>query len=100
MHRAHRSLRQQRFNPRARAGRDASSLISKFHGLLRFNPRARAGRDSAERLLDATCCSGFNPRARAGRDRPSLRDVMSCQRVSIHAPARGATYSSTFYASA
>ena len=34
---------------------------------------------------------GFNPRAREGRDAAMERDL-DRQRVSIHAPARGATF--------
>ena len=55
-----------------------------------FNPRAREGRDHnvGSSSLHSIC---FNPRAREGRD---LRDAGSTgqQEVSIHAPARGATY--------
>ena len=76
------------FNPRARAGRDGSSP-----GIMTitvsFNPRARAGRDMSSRTrLELLGC--FNPRARAGRDK-SHPIHRACKRVSIHAPARGAT---------
>ena len=57
----------------------------------RFNPRAREGRDPSP-------CSGasrkdrrFNPRAREGRDRKQIAVFKMVVRVSIHAPARGAT---------
>ena len=55
-----------------------------------FNPRARAGRDLRRPLLFLRL-QRFNPRARAGRDR---FDGILClrRRVSIHAPARGATH--------
>ena len=77
-----------------------------------FNPRARAGRDNRPRLRAAErdC---FNPRARAGRDQRRIaialeeqlfqstrprgarlllaQDQRATGRVSIHAPARGAT---------
>ena len=99
------------FNPRARAGRDAARRYSTIAASC-FNPRARAGRDaSLASSGDASHC--FNPRARAGRDttthlqvvvqemfqstRPrGARRVMAwtieaSDRVSIHAPARGAT---------
>ena len=57
-----------------------------------FNPRARAGRDlSPDRSGRCIPCC-FNPRARAGRD----CTVFACHgfdsQVSIHAPARGATF--------
>ena len=97
------------FNPRARAGRDghmAQSVMTEavsIHAPARgatpscvgrarpdgFNPRARAGRDPhvGVELGDD---SSFNPRARAGRDRSGHCYRQTC-RVSIHAPARGAT---------
>ena len=57
----------------------------------RFNPRAREGRDAADDVrIVAAAPDGFNPRAREGRDGARMRRV-ECQRVSIHAPARGAT---------
>ena len=63
--------------------RDRFSLDSSF------NPRARAGRDS---ILTTRSCShsSFNPRARAGRDPKAVRIALT-SKVSIHAPARGAT---------
>ena len=55
-----------RFNPRARMGRD-SCLMERLPFLLGFNPRARMGRDPAKYLMMfMTTC--FNPRARMGRD--------------------------------
>ena len=56
---------------------------------MRFNPRAREGRDldsSAPPLSQR----GFNPRAREGRDFVDSGHS-EIQRVSIRAPARGAT---------
>ena len=58
--------RYQCFNPRARVGRDWFTSICPCL-LTRFNPRARVGRD------DTYCCSHLT------------------YRVSIHAPAWGAT---------
>ena len=56
----------------------------------RFNPRARMGRDNAWRLsrCRASC---FNPRARMGRDLTALGVEDGGAKVSIHAPAWGAT---------
>ena len=54
-----------------------------------FNPRARAGRDTPGPRAESTRM-GFNPRARAGRD-VLRRQPGTVFRVSIHAPARGAT---------
>ena len=77
------------FNPRARAGRDKILWIWN-QGLYCFNPRARAGRDR-EYIKIANKMSGFNPRARAGRD-AIFQSWDYYTDVSIHAPARGATY--------
>ncbi len=78
----------ERFNPRARVGRDiavlccfvygfvsihapawgATFVLKKIaDGLMCFNPRARVGRDSARARGDAENAR-FNPRARVGRD--------------------------------
>ena len=107
VHAAHQGFR---FNPRARAGRDsavtASAPPDQFQSTRprgarhqasqydragsRFNPRARAGRDASPARIWARH-SSFNPRARAGRDfrQPTLPRSTP---VSIHAPARGATF--------
>ena len=62
-----RSLKQQqRFNPRAREGRDhIQEHEDKRYQC--FNPRAREGRDLPASALTALR-TGFNPRAREGRD--------------------------------
>ena len=97
------------FNPRARVGRD--KLVSIFRKIFwfqstrprgarrmrtttssttwSFNPRARVGRDSLfdDRELRV---SRFNPRARVGRDAMFLSWYLWIK-VSIHAPAWGAT---------
>ena len=100
-----------RFNSRAREGRDAfafawSAMASRFQftrprGARRsrpwrappsppcFNSRAREGRDSPRRPRRETG-GRFNSRAREGRDPFRLRPRVH-ERVSIHAPARGAT---------
>ena len=100
------------FNPRAREGRDGRaeragidrrydvSIHAPARGATRklaaahqrprcFNPRAREGRD-ARMWRGARRRESFNPRAREGRDtQQTLQEVRA--RVSIHAPARGAT---------
>ena len=55
----------------------------------RFNPRAREGRDisACAGRVTVTC---FNPRAREGRDN-SNEAVSPSHWVSIHAPVKGAT---------
>ncbi len=99
------------FNPRARVGRDGI-LFPTFSYSSSFNPRARVGRDAFWRQYRKAIIS-FNPRARVGRDinrigieyvedvfqstRPRgarLTWIMSqsiMEKVSIHAPAWGAT---------
>ena len=77
------------FNPRARVGRDRlwrGGLSICFC----FNPRARVGRDTTKGTANSITDS-FNPRARVGRDggRPVCFTAL---RVSIHAPAWGATF--------
>ncbi len=76
------------FNPRARVGRDH---LMPCRRTIRqsFNPRARVGRDRYVFTTPDLLCS-FNPRARVGRDHyPSALAWIT--RVSIHAPAWGAT---------
>ncbi len=59
-----------------------------------FNPRARTGRDPTREALPIDV-RRFNPRARTGRD-GALRLLHASPRwVSTHAPARGATATST-----
>ena len=104
------------FNPRAREGRDRfrNGTISRLKS---FNPRAREGRDLSGFVMGRFPASKFqstrprgarpfshyeagitltrfNPRAREGRDRTLARmsKTQLCGRVSIHAPARGATH--------
>jgi len=55
----------------------------------RFNPRPRAGGDDADRCRPPRP-TGFNPRPRAGGDADGCPPHHG-KRVSIHAPARGAT---------
>jgi len=55
-----------------------------------FNPRARAGRDASFSQRSITS-SDFNPRARAGRDVIWAVASKTFATISIHAPARGAT---------
>jgi len=59
---------QERFNPRARVGRDWLSSSS-GGGDESFNPRARVGRDLKMRLAERETAYRFNPRARVGRDK-------------------------------
>ena len=54
-----------------------------------FNPRAREGRDE-EAAAAMDVLTTFNPRAREGRDQETQREKIDIK-LSIHAPARGAT---------
>jgi len=76
------------FNPRAREGRDFDHPPPRGGGW-GFNPRAREGRDVSCRTGEDGY-AGFNPRAREGRDIDYIA-LGDFDRVSIHAPARGAT---------
>ena len=80
------------FNPRPRAGGDTVS--SRFFWCsASFNPRPRAGGDYWPTAVSVvTRC--FNPRPRAGGDL-LLGGSAWRPRVSIHAPARGATETET-----
>jgi len=77
-----------RFNPRPRAGGDApgAEMVRISSG---FNPRPRAGGDP-QCLGENAGAQRFNPRPRAGGDDEEAR-AAGHLRVSIHAPARGAT---------
>ena len=72
--------------PRGARLRRGKSLCPKS---FRFNSRAREGRDNC-RAVHCHESPGFNSRAREGRD-PCLPLLNGIFRVSIHAPARGAT---------
>ena len=61
-----------------------------------FNPRARVGRDGFDVGTFADMFD-FNPRARVGRDSDSFYRRYAI-RISIHAPAWGATMVKTFFA--
>ena len=80
----------QGFNPRARAGRDGCRGWScSWQSMFQSTRPRGARRDAIPRSRSLTVC--FNPRARAGRDIPPLVLHRVADRVSIHAPARGAT---------
>ncbi len=78
------------FNPRPRMGGDLLVLIS-MTWLICFNPRPRMGGDLSPMLMSPKACS-FNPRPRMGGDHKSKLTFLGL-RVSIHAPAWGATTS-------
>ena len=77
------------FNPRAREGRDqrGSGEADERSG---FNPRAREGRDGV-RATESPRTRTFQSTRPRGARREYLRIRGNRSRVSIHAPARGAT---------
>ncbi len=76
------------FNPRSRMGSD--HLNPRRQGReARFNPRSRMGSDSPD-PAPAGGHRSFNPRSRMGSDRQGMEGPID-RRVSIHAPAWGAT---------
>ena len=77
------------FNPRARAGRDGVSLAA-CGVSSSFNPRARAGRDAGHGTTDDGVDAFQSTRPRGARQDLSAV-IADGLRVSIHAPARGAT---------
>ena len=76
---------------RPRGARPAAGCL--WQEIPDFNPRARVGRDRSTTLSTKTT-RDFNPRARVGRDKP-YRKRCHHARISIHAPAWGATWHSS-----
>ena len=79
----------ERFNPRAREGRD-NDVILLADSTVNVSIHAPARGATRAIRLNLTRCISFNPRAREGRDQ-ARREKSSKRGVSIHAPARGAT---------
>ena len=80
---------EERFNPRARAGRDYRQLIPYTVLFVSIHAPARGAT-----WFEFACplrAKRFNPRARAGRDN-IVKVINRYGSVSIHAPARGATF--------
>ena len=77
------------FNPRTRVGCDLGSVMPPFF-VPRFNPRTRVGCDPGPYGTHHRI-RGFNPRTRVGCDAEIQRVASAPCRVSIHAPAWGAT---------
>ena len=76
------------FNPRSREGSDIK-LFQHSNVLDYFNPRSREGSDYT-RAASAKHSDYFNPRSREGSDDAEVEAVNSAK-ISIHAPAKGAT---------
>ena len=80
------------FNPRSRMGSDTGRAgVPWFRP--HFNPRSRMGSDPACAVI-VQGTSNFNPRSRMGSDYLTV-DGRLRWRISIHAPAWGATGSTT-----
>ena len=69
-------------------------LIKKPWSALYFNPRSREGSDSTDSVHQCLIAY-FNPRSREGSDTIEMRPLGTDKRISIHAPARGATMRSS-----
>ena len=61
-----------------------------FHRKNNFNPRSREGSDPNGYTL-VHINTYFNPRSREGSDEPTFSKISPICRISIHAPAKGAT---------
>ena len=77
------------FNPRSREGSDGI-LICRCLGIIYFNPRSREGSDSGY-IHNRFYKLNFNPRSREGSDHV-IGFLDRLMRISIHAPAKGATW--------
>ena len=99
------------FNPRSREGSDVKITKIEHNGKisihapakgatkrniavepveLHFNPRSREGSDTFTAYCSSRC-KDFNPRSREGSDVPNNAEVKRIA-ISIHAPAKGATW--------
>ena len=77
------------FNPRSREGSDRKEPARSccpHH----FNPRSREGSDAWSQMA-APSYRDFNPRSREGSDTPTQQTDFQVTKISIHAPAKGAT---------
>ena len=100
------------FNPRSREGSDGI-VFHHHYCWINFNPRSREGSDTVSSYIASACIrfqstlprrerrrfekickssTNFNPRSREGSDY-LLTAVSSSSSISIHAPAKGATFS-------
>ena len=77
------------FNPRTRVGCDLGASGWSWSDTY-FNPRTRVGCDTCTMIVGDRG-TDFNPRTRVGCDLPPERVYQAMVRISIHAPAWGAT---------
>ena len=86
-------LKKTYFNPRSHEGSDLTMFNTNVE-ITDFNPRSHEGSDHMQsKFLYAVC--DFNPRSHEGSDRERLLDVLKVLVISIHAPTKGATASSS-----
>ena len=78
------------FNPRSREGSDAP-IPTQCHPPSHFNPRSREGSDIFGKYI-CHMPGNFNPRSREGSDINTEPGRSLSYMISIHAPARGATF--------
>ena len=77
------------FNPRSREGSDKRRPVFRIN---RYRFQSTLPRGERRRLFKvAGSLVDFNPRSREGSDQRQQQQSCSWQRISIHAPARGAT---------
>ena len=77
------------FNPRSREGSDSIQRHTDIHPVY-FNPRSREGSDYS-RLRLAAWCQSFQSTLPRGERRKNFDMSKRVDKISIHAPARGAT---------
>ena len=82
-------LKKSNFNPRSRGGSDFG-LPETNCSKRDFNPRSRGGSDAQKKILQHYH-NNFNPRSRGGSDWGPLDSDGHPIKISIHAPAGGAT---------
>ena len=77
------------FNPRSREGSDFHQSSFNIY-IFNFNPRSREGSDLSN-FIPNVFFINFNPRSREGSDATIPTNCNRYDRISIHAPAKGAT---------
>ena len=77
------------FNPRSREGSDKSNRRFTTN-TKNFNPRSREGSDKSRQRIGQDQ-QNFNPRSREGSDQAQIAQCCCDIKISIHAPAKGAT---------
>ena len=78
------------FNPRSREGSDFHQSSFNIY-IFNFNPRSREGSDLSN-FIPNVFFINFNPRSREGSDATIPTNCNRYDRISIHAPAKGATH--------